>query len=89
MKTGLAVALVLIAIAALIAYSTFSGRRYRVTVCMAYQGRTACRTVSGKSQEGALRGGVENACGDIASGVTDTIACGQMQPQSIKWLSKP
>jgi hypothetical protein len=56
---------------------------------MVYQGRTNCRTVSAKSEKGALRGGAENACADITSGVTETIACQQSQPTSVQWLHKP
>jgi hypothetical protein len=56
---------------------------------MAYQGRSACRTVKAKSEQGAVRSGTENACADIASGVTDTMRCVESQPQSVKWLSRP
>ena len=56
---------------------------------MAYQGRTNCRTVSAKSEQSALRSASDNACADIASGVTDTMRCQQSQPQSVKWLQKP
>jgi hypothetical protein len=65
------------------------GKRYRVEVCMAYQGRTNCRTVSAKSEQAAIRSASDNACADIASGVTDTMRCDQSQPQSIKWLERP
>jgi hypothetical protein len=73
----------------LLVWSTFHGPRYRVQVCMDFKGRSACRTVSGKSGEAALRGAVDNACADLVSGVTDTMACGQAQPQSVKWLNRP
>jgi hypothetical protein len=88
-KTGLAVILFLVIFGALLVWSTFQGPRYRVQVCMAYNGRSVCKTVSGKSEEAALRGGMDNACADLVSGVTDTIACGQTQPQSVKWLQRP
>ncbi len=81
--------LFVVAIVALIAYSTFNGPRYRVEVCMAYQGRSACKTVSAKDEAAALRSGTENACADIASGVTDTMRCQQTNPQSMRWLERP
>jgi hypothetical protein len=56
---------------------------------MAYQGRPACKTVSAKSEDAALRSGRENACADISSGVTDTIRCQNLEPQSVKWLARP
>lgn len=74
---------------ALLAYSTLHGPRYRVEVCMTYQGHSACKTVSAKSEEAALRSGRENACADISSGVTDTIRCQNSDPQSMKWLARP
>jgi len=77
------------AVIALIVYSTLSGPRYRLQICMAYQGRSACKTVSAKSEPAALRSGAENACADIASGVTDTMRCEQAEPQSVKWLERP
>ena len=89
MKVGLIVALFIAGIAALIAYSTFNGPRYRVKVCMSYEGRSACKTVSAKEEASALRSGTENACADIASGVTDTMRCQQMTPQSVSWLARP
>ena len=73
---------------ALIAYSTLHGPRFRVQLCMSYQGRSACKTVAAKSEAAALRSAAENACADIASGVTDTMRCNQAQPESVKWLHR-
>jgi hypothetical protein len=56
---------------------------------MAYQGRSACKTVSAKEEANALRSGTENACADIASGVTDTMRCQQTPPQRVRWLERP
>jgi hypothetical protein len=83
------VALFVVGFLALVAYSTMKGKRYRVEVCMAYQGRTNCRTVSATSEEAALRSASDNACADIASGVTDIMRCDQSQPHSVKWLQRP
>jgi hypothetical protein len=83
------IAILVVAFLALIAYSTLHGPRYRVEVCMAYQGRSACKTVSAKSEQAALRSGMENACADIASGVTDSMGCAQSEPQRVRWLQKP
>jgi hypothetical protein len=88
-KTALVVIVFVVIFLGLLGWSTFHGPRYRVQVCMSFNGRQACRTVSSKTEEAALRGGIENACGDIVSGVADTIACGQAQPQSVKWLHRP
>lgn len=88
-RIGLLIALLCVCFLALILYSTLSGPRYRVEVCMAFESRSACKTVSGKSEEAAMRGGITNACADIVSGVSETMRCEQGPPQSVKWLQKP
>ncbi len=67
-------------------YSSTSNVRYRVEVCMAFQGRTSCRTARADNQEHALRSAQSNACALIASGVTDTMQCEHAGPTSVKWL---
>jgi hypothetical protein len=67
-------------------YSSTSNVRYRVEVCVAFQGRTSCRTARADNQEHALRSAQSNACALIASGVTDTMQCEHAGPTSVKWL---
>jgi hypothetical protein len=77
------------AVAALIAYSTLGGPKYRVEVCMFFAGRFNCKTVTGRSESATLRGGIQNACADIASGVTETMGCEGAEPKSVRWLQRP
>jgi hypothetical protein len=56
---------------------------------MAYEGRSACRTVSAKSEAAAIRAGSDNACAEIASGVTDTMRCLAAEPKGVRWLHRP
>jgi len=72
-----------------VAYATFHGPRYRVEVCMEFNSRTACRTVSAKSEQAALESGATNACADLVSGVTETMRCQQSPPARIRWLTRP
>jgi hypothetical protein len=88
-KIGIIIAAFVVAFAALITYSTMHGPRYRVEVCMTYGGRSACKTVSAKGEAAAIRSARENACADIASGVTDTMRCEQGQPSSVRWRQRP
>jgi hypothetical protein len=88
-KVGVAIAVFVAVFIALVAYSTFHGPRYRVEICMSVDGRSTCRTVSGKSEEAALRGGMTNACADLVSGVTETMRCEATKPQSVKWFQRP
>lgn len=66
--------------------STMNTAAFRVEVCMEYQGRSSCRTAGAATEEQALRTATENACALIASGVTDSIGCGNTRPVSVKWL---
>ena len=73
---------------AVLLYSTMSLAKFRVEVCMTFNGRTDCRTASADTEEHALRSATSNACGLIASGVTDSLACEHSQPTSVRWLKK-
>jgi hypothetical protein len=72
----------------LLLYSTLHGPRYRVEVCMTFNGQTICKTVNAKSQDAAVRSATENACADISSGVDDTIRCQNTEPKSVRLLKK-
>jgi len=47
---------------AFLIYSSMHIAKYRVEVCVAFQGRNECRTASADSQEHALRSAQSNAC---------------------------
>jgi hypothetical protein len=67
-------------------YSSFHLSTYGVEVCMNFNGRTACSTAKGANKETALDSAVETACAQVASGVTETIACGRTEPAKETWL---
>ena len=69
-----------------IIYSSMNLSGYRVEVCMNFGGRTNCRTASGSTEEFARRTATTNACAEIASGVTDSIACEQTVPTKVTRL---
>jgi hypothetical protein len=69
-----------------IIYSSMNLSGYRVEVCMNFGGRTNCRTASGSTEEFARRTATTNACAEIASGVTDSIACEQTVPAKVTRL---
>ncbi len=76
---------VLIVLGAIV-YSSMNLSKYRVEVCMNFNGRTSCRTASGSNQEETLQTAVSNACAEIASGVTDSIACERTEPTKLTWV---
>ena len=72
----------------LLVYTTMGNNRYRCEVCVVFQGRRACRVAAASTEAQALRTATENACAEIASGVTDSMACGNAQPVSVVWLAR-
>lgn len=87
-RTVLLAVLFTLLVLGFILYSTLGNARYRCEVCMSYEGRSACRTVAAATQAQALRTATENACADIASGVTATLQCERAAPVSVRWLSE-
>lgn len=77
-----------IAVLIVVIYTTIGTARFRCEVCVSFRGRSACRTASAPTEEDALRTATENACAQIASGVTDSMACENTPPASVKWLSR-
>jgi len=85
-KVGILIALAAVGFIAALAYNTMSYSQYRVEVCMEFQGRKDCRTALGQTEQVALRAATDLACALIASGMTDSIACSNTKPLSVKWL---
>ncbi len=76
----------LLVVLGVIVYSTINLSGKRVEVCVEFRGATACRTASGSTEEFARRTATNNACAQIASGVTDSIACENSKPTKVTWL---
>lgn len=72
---------------AFLIYSTMHVAKYRVEVCIAFQGANQCRTASADTQAHALQSAQSNACALLTSGVTETMQCERQTPTSVKWLS--
>jgi hypothetical protein len=73
-----------LAVLGYIVYASMNLAGHRVEVCITFNGRTNCRTAAGASEEFARRTATTNACAQIASGVTDSIACENTPPNSVK-----
>ena len=80
--------LFVLAVLAVIIYSSMNLAKYRVEVCMEFNGHSQCRTASADSEEHALRSAATNACAMIASGMTDSVACEHGTPLKVTWLKK-
>ena len=90
MKSRLGVILVsvgfVVAMVALIVYSTMGLNQFEVESCITYTGRTACGTAAGESREQALRAAATIACSSIAGGMTESIACSGTAPDTQRWI---
>ena len=75
-----------VAVLVFLLYSSMHIAKARVEVCVAFGGRTECRTASADTQDHALRSAQSNACALIASGVTDTMQCEHSTPTRVTWL---
>ncbi len=85
-KPGVWIAIGIVIFLAVLVSGTIGQGKVRVEACVAFRGRTECRTAAGPTEEQALRTAVENACGMLASGMTDSMACGSTPPQSVRRL---
>ena len=80
------VALFGLAFLAVMYLSTRNLSAHRVEVCMEFRGQSACRAASAATPEAARRTATDNACAFLASGMSDSIACTNTPPVSVKVL---
>jgi len=83
----LAIAFVVVVLVVLV-YTTMGNNRYRCEVCVVFDGKQACRIVGASTEAQAQRTATENACAEVASGVTDSMACESRQPASVIWVTR-
>jgi hypothetical protein len=75
---------VLAALATVFFLLTAGQVREECTVCMDFRGRQNCATARAPAQEEAIQTARSTACGPIAAGMDETIACGNTQPASVQ-----
>ena len=77
-------ALVVVGFVAFIVFSALGLDRFTCQVCLSYQGRTDCARASGATEMEARRTATDVVCANLTSGVTNTIACTNTQPESVQ-----
>ena len=83
MKRGTLIGLVVVALfAAFLLWSTLSAQRTECEACVEFAGQRNCAKASGTSDVEALRTAVSTACGPVASGMNESIACQNRPPVS-------
>lgn len=89
MKRSTVITLAVIgAIIALFFYMTAARAGEECTVCMEFGGRTNCATAAGTTTAEATETAQSTACGPIASGMNESIACGNRPPLSVQCRTK-
>lgn len=68
----------------LVVYRSFGVARTECDVCVTFQGQTACRTAAADTRKASIESAVTSACGTLASGMTDSIRCGNTNPDSVE-----
>lgn len=76
--------LAIVAVAGLFFYMTTAHAANRCQVCVAYHGRTNCATAAAETEQDAREGAQTTACGPLATGMDESIACGRVQPVSVQ-----
>ena len=70
--------------AILVVLGALRNREVSCEVCIEFRGRTACREALGPTHEEAVRTATDNACAFLSSGMTDTVACQNTPPTSVR-----
>lgn len=83
-RSTLITLIVVAAIAGLFFYMTTARASSSCQVCVTYGGRSNCASAVGQSEADAREGAQTTACGPIASGMDESIACGRVQPTSVQ-----
>jgi hypothetical protein len=74
--------LLVLAFAAFLLWSTLTSQHAECTVAVAFGGGRGTGTASAGSEADALREAQTAACGPLAQGMNDRIACGRTPPLS-------
>ncbi len=85
MKRSTVITLAIVALViVLFFYMSTASANQQCTVCMEFQGRSNCATAAGRTAAEATETAHRTACGPIASGMNETIACDNRAPVSVQ-----
>ena len=87
-STGITLA-VIAAIIALFFYMTTARATQECNVCVEFHGRSNCATAAGRTAAEATETAHNTACGPVANGMDQTIACGNQAPVSVQCRPRP
>jgi hypothetical protein len=73
-----------VAVGVLFYTMTVGGAKQTCEVCVEFNGRHNCATARAKTPEAARTAAQQTACGPVASGMDQSIACGRQPPVSVQ-----
>ncbi len=82
-RTAIAIAVVA-GFTALLAYTTLSAQKTECFVKVEYNSLTDSATASAATKDEAIKQAQTTACGPIAKGMNESIACGRLQPVEVR-----
>ena len=68
---------------AVLLFSTIRSQQVTCEVCVAFNGGQRCAKASGQDRSAATSAAQTTACGPLANGMDQTIACGRIVPASV------
>ncbi|MCZ6759979.1 MAG: hypothetical protein O7D29_06355 [Gemmatimonadetes bacterium] len=86
MKTGAKIAILLVSFlfVGFVIFGSMTRAQVECEVCIEFRGRTDCRRAAGVTEDEARRTAQTMACGILAAGMDQTIACGRVIPKSVQ-----
>jgi hypothetical protein len=83
MKRGtIVVILTLVGFVAFLLWTTLSAQKVECTVCVEFGGGRNCATATGGDERASAETAQSTACGTLARGMNESIACGNAVPAS-------
>lgn len=71
---------VVVLFAGFLLWTTLGAQQVECQVCVVYNGQRNCATASNETEEAALAAAQTTACGPVAAGMNDVIACQNQVP---------
>jgi hypothetical protein len=89
LQRGTIITLVAIALfGALLLFNTLSAQKAECNVCVEFNGKRNCAAASHENEKEATQSAQTTACGVLASGMNESIACGRTKPLSVQCRTK-
>lgn len=81
-RSSVVVILTLAAFVAFLLWTTLSAQKVECSVCVEFGGGQNCATATADDEPAAAQAAQTTACGTLARGMTESIACGNAKPET-------